>query len=209
MLNAIKQWDMSDRDKKNVCKIQNFWSVLIIFWSTAFASVHLNLVEQKHCVHCFANGRPRFSKNCIQIWFWEFQQYGRRNKPLTLLRYLKNTCSLVLWKARWDPEVMIYIFHCVYPDRPRTKIGHPMIVITTGQLKNHDRSMFTIIAGTTYNIAIPCYQSLPGQLITVPSHVYNHVGQVTIIARPWFTTWLRKDFNPDPAMISILTWSVF
>ena len=74
----------------------------------------------------------------------------------------------------------------------------------TGQLKNHDRPMFAIIAGSTYNIAIPCYQSLPGQLITWPSHVYNRSrsrchpmlcynhGQVKI--------------QPDSAMISILTW---
>ena len=33
--------------------------------------------------------------------------------------------------------------------------------------------MFAIIAGTTYNIAIPCYQSLPGQLITWPPRVDN------------------------------------
>ena len=56
---------------------------------------------------------------------------------------------------------------------PGYDLGHPMIVIMTGQLKNHDRFMFAIIAGSTYNIPIPCYQSLPGQLITWPSHVYN------------------------------------
>ena len=94
--------------------------------------------------------------------------------------------------------------------------------IMTGQLKNHDRPMFAIIAGSTYNIAIPCYQSLPGQLITWPSHVYNRSrsrchpmlcynhGQVkiqpdsamiSILTPQWFQSW--------PAMISILTWSGF
>ena len=64
----------------------------------------------------------------------------------------------------------------------------------------------------TYNMATPCNQSLPGQLITWPPHVYNCSrsrcpSYVTIMARSRGTTWLRNDFNPDPAMISILTFS--
>ena len=57
----------------------------------------------------------------------------------------------MLWEARWDPQVMIYIFHCFNPDDD---------AIMTGQLKNHDRPMFAIIAESTYNIAIPRHQSL-------------------------------------------------
>ena len=79
----------------------------------------------------------------------------------------------LLWKARWDPQVMIYIFHCFIPDDPGSDLGHSMIVIMTGQLIKHDRPMFAIIAGTTYIQAISCYQSLQGQLIPWPSHVYN------------------------------------
>ena len=56
---------------------------------------------------------------------------------------------------------------------PGCDLCHPMIIIMTGKLKNHDRLMFAIIAGTTYNKAIPCYQTLPGQLITWPPRVDN------------------------------------
>ena len=94
--------------------------------------------------------------------------------------------------------------------------------IMTGQLKNHDRPMFAIIAGSTYNIAIPCYQSLPGQLITWPSHVYNRSrsrchpmlcynhGQVKIQPDSAMISILTpQGFQSWPAMISILTWSGF
>ena len=82
-------------------------------------------------------------------------------------------------------------------------LGHPMNVIMTGQLKNHDRPMFPIIAGITYNLAIPCYQALPGQLITWSSHDYNRSRSrcpscVTIIAGSRCTTCpLTVDFNSE------------
>ena len=60
----------------------------------------------------------------------------------------------------------------------------------------------------------PCYQSLPGKLVTWPSHDYNRSrsrcpSSVTIIARSRCTTWpltilTCQDFNPDPAWILIL-----
>ena len=114
----------------------------------------------------------------------------------------------------WPPSHDLYIpFFQSWPSQD---------AIMTGQLKNHDRPMFAIIAGSTYNIVIPCYQSLPGQLITWPSHVYNRSrsrchpmlcynhGQVkiqpdsamiSILTPQWFQSWLRKDFNPDSARI--------
>ena len=63
---------------------------------------------------------------------------------------------------------MIYIFYCFNPDDPGCDLSYPMIVIMTGQLKNHDRPMFAIIAGTLYNKAIPCLQSYYGKPYRTP-----------------------------------------
>ena len=115
-------------------------------------------------------------------------------------------------KARWDSQVISCSIYSIFSilTYPRCDLGHPMIVIMTGQLKNHDRPMFAIISGTTFDLAIWCFQSLQGELKTGPCPVYNRSrsrcpSYVTSMTRSRCTTWLCKDFNPDQAKISILT----
>ena len=144
--------------------------------------------------------------------FWKFWPYNNKNY------------KSIVWKAWWDPRSWsMYSIVSILTD-PGSDLGHPMVVIMTGQLQNHDRPMFAIIAGTTYSIAIPCYQSFPLQLITwspmftrypsyvtimVRSRIQPNFASISILTLQGFQFWPGKYFNPDSARISILTWSRF
>ena len=81
------------------------------------------------------------------------------------------------------------------------------------------------MTGTTYMIANPSYQSLPSQLITSPSQVYNrrrskcppyYHDRVKMynmtIDNPdpaGFQSWPRKDYNRDPVRITIVILQKF
>ena len=143
----------------------------------------------------------RFEKFTLALRaFWKFWPYNNKNY------------NSIVWKARWDPRSWsMYSIVSILTD-PGSDLGHPMVVIMTGQLQNHDRPMFAIIAGTTYSIAIPCYQSFPLQLITwspmlqdIHLMLQSWSGQEYNLTSPVVQSWRCKDFNSDLANISILT----